>query len=233
MQNPTSAQLLHAWEIASQESAVRRPATWLSHSFGWSRHSLESLHLGERNRLVLQARALLFGERMTGLFDCKSCLAKVEFEVPYLALVQSPTPAMKSVQVEGDGFQIVAKLLTVGDLESSAGASSPRSVLFEKSLEQGKWEEHQFEAVVAKTGESLAVADPLAHISFDLECPTCGQKSSPRFDPWTYLWEELVVWAHRLFDQVHVLASAYGWTESEVLSLPASRRMAYLQRVHR
>ncbi len=33
---------------------------------------------------------------------------------------------------------------------------------------------------------------------------------------------------HELLEDVHTLALAYGWTESDVLALPAPRRAEYL-----
>ena len=43
--------------------------------------------------------------------------------------------------------------------------------------------------------------------------------------------DRLDVAAGRLMRDIHLLASAYGWTEAEVLSLSAWRRQAYLDMV--
>ena len=37
--------------------------------------------------------------------------------------------------------------------------------------------------------------------------------------------------AVQLLDEVHQLATAYGWTEAEILALSDTRRAAYLDRV--
>jgi hypothetical protein len=34
-----------------------------------------------------------------------------------------------------------------------------------------------------------------------------------------------------LFDDIHLLAQAYGWSEGEILALSPARRSAYLARV--
>jgi hypothetical protein len=48
------------------------------------------------------------------------------------------------------------------------------------------------------------------------------------FDIGGYLWEELDAWAHRVARDVHVLASAYSWSEDDILGMTAERRGTYL-----
>jgi hypothetical protein len=45
------------------------------------------------------------------------------------------------------------------------------------------------------------------------------------------LWAEIEVRAKRLLLEVHLLATAYGWSEAEILSLNAQRREFYLEMV--
>jgi hypothetical protein len=51
------------------------------------------------------------------------------------------------------------------------------------------------------------------------------------FDMPAYFWSEIQMGARRLLQEVHALASAYGWRESEILMLSAARRRAYLEMV--
>jgi hypothetical protein len=46
-----------------------------------------------------------------------------------------------------------------------------------------------------------------------------------------FLWAEIEARARRLLREVHILATAYGWTEAEVLSLGENRRARYVERV--
>jgi hypothetical protein len=48
-------------------------------------------------------------------------------------------------------------------------------------------------------------------------------------DPGALLWDDVQAYARGVLGQVHSLARAYGWTESEVLSLSPRRRAAYLE----
>jgi hypothetical protein len=74
----------------------------------------------------------------------------------------------------------------------------------------------------------LAVSPPDA---FELTCDACGTRSSSAFDIRTFFWRELAARARHILLGVHELARAYGWRESEVLSLSPTRRQRYLELV--
>jgi hypothetical protein len=84
------------------------------------------------------------------------------------------------------------------------------------------------EAAFAALDEALAAADPQADLELGVECPSCGERSSTRFDIGSFLWAELEHFAVRTLREIHVLASAYGWSESQILELGARRRL-YLE----
>ncbi len=77
----------------------------------------------------------------------------------------------------------------------------------------------------------LAEADPGARIDLAVDCPGCGAAWSAPFDIVSFLWAEVDACARRLVGDVHALASAYGWTEDDVLALSPARREAYLELV--
>ena len=85
--------------------------------------------------------------------------------------------------------------------------------------------------LVAEAGRRLADADPQTDVRFALACPACGFDWSAPFDVVAFLWAEIDVWANRLLGDVHVLASAYGWSEPDVLAVSPARRRSYLQMV--
>ena len=74
----------------------------------------------------------------------------------------------------------------------------------------------------------MAASDPLAEVLIALRCPECGASFDADLDPIGFVWTDLEVSAERTLRDVDELARAYGWTEDEILSLPASRRSAYL-----
>ena len=74
-------------------------------------------------------------------------------------------------------------------------------------------------------------ADPQANIQLSLQCPACRQESQVTFDIVTYFWNEINAWAHGVLRDVHILATAYGWRESDILSLSPWRRQLYLEMI--
>jgi hypothetical protein len=81
----------------------------------------------------------------------------------------------------------------------------------------------------AALAERIAELDPGADMTFAVSCIDCGAPWQPALDMGGFLWRELSALARRLLHEVHVLASRYGWTEREILSLGARRRQAYLE----
>jgi hypothetical protein len=79
--------------------------------------------------------------------------------------------------------------------------------------------------------EQMALADPLAEICVTMQCPVCNENRVDTLDISFFVWAEIEVRARRLLWEVHTLASAYGWSEGEVLSLSAARRARYLEMV--
>ena len=86
-------------------------------------------------------------------------------------------------------------------------------------------------ALVAALAERLEAADPAAEIRIDLACPACDHRWWAELDVSDFLWAELSIHARRLLLEVHALARAYGWCESDILGLSPPRRRFYLDEV--
>ena len=78
----------------------------------------------------------------------------------------------------------------------------------------------------------MSEADPQADLEIDLACPACDHCWQASFDIESFFWSELSAWAKRLLGDVHILASAYGWRETDILNLPPQRRRVYLDLVN-
>ena len=87
------------------------------------------------------------------------------------------------------------------------------------------------EDVLAALAEAIAEVDPQAEVRIRLDCVKCGHSWASVFDIVTFFWIEVSTLAERLFADVHQIARAYGWRESEILSMSANRRQAYLERI--
>jgi hypothetical protein len=86
------------------------------------------------------------------------------------------------------------------------------------------------EEAMEAAAERLAEADPQADVQLDVACP-CGKRWRSVFDIVSFFWAEIEAWACRILREVHVLASAYGWSERDILALSPARRQFYLAMV--
>jgi hypothetical protein len=75
--------------------------------------------------------------------------------------------------------------------------------------------------------QQIEKLDPQAEIRTALTCPACSHQWEVLFDIAGFLWTEINNWAERTLRSVNLLASAYGWTEREILSLSPVRRQLY------
>ena len=82
-------------------------------------------------------------------------------------------------------------------------------------------------ALETAISRTVASTDPLAEIELKLNCPECTAPWSAPFDIVSFLWNELDDWASGILNQVHMLASNYGWSESEIVALSPQRRQHY------
>jgi hypothetical protein len=193
--------------------------------------------LGRRNGALAQLRSVSFGSAIRGWTACEDCGDKLEFELDGNTLAERYSPASDgSVRVDGKVF----RLPTSRDLAFISGEHDPRHAamrLMERCMLSGaeegltdptanpEWIERDLDAV----GESMAEADPLAEIMLHFDCPACGGSFDQSLDLVAFLWSEVEGRARHLMLDVHTLASAYGWSEAEILSLSPARRAFYVE----
>jgi hypothetical protein len=84
------------------------------------------------------------------------------------------------------------------------------------------------DAEVEAIQAALQEHDPLASFRLAVGCPACGQLHEHDVDLAALLLGRLAEMQWRLVDEVHTLARCYGWTEQQVLAVPARRRARYL-----
>jgi hypothetical protein len=78
-----------------------------------------------------------------------------------------------------------------------------------------------------KSEAALERAMPLLSRSIEAPCAICGKPISAQFHLPGFVVTELIWRTRSVFDDVHLLARGYGWSEREILDLPRSRRRRY------
>jgi hypothetical protein len=78
---------------------------------------------------------------------------------------------------------------------------------------------------------ALEQHDHSTDLELQTRCPGCDQAMTITFDLEARLLAQLHTQQRELMDQIHRLASAYHWTETEILALTSPRRRYYLARI--
>jgi hypothetical protein len=209
----------------------------------------DALAVGDREALLLHLRRLTFGETMDCVLRCPeaACGKPMEFSLRIGELLVPPYPEMSrshSLRIE-DGaweYSVTFRVPTAADLDAAAAfaaedAERGASELLQRCVIRADRDGSDCEAAAlpAAVREAIAAAmarhDPQAELELDLSCPNCGNAFSVVFDAAAFLLQEIDDAAAGLLRQVHILASHYGWSEDEILRIPAARRVRYLELV--
>ncbi|MEU6005074.1 hypothetical protein [Streptomyces sp. NPDC047453] len=232
-----AAGLLATWEAGLAEARAGRAL--LLH--GTARPDLDAatlpaVPLGERESDLFALRRALFGERMQVRLECHACGTDMEFELDAGEFARSlAKPGQPVVRLTEDGWDVTFRLPAAADLTTAARAADPRAALLAGCLVSAVHDGTPRTAdalpapVQRRIAEAVEAADPGSDVTLNAGCPECGTATRAELDIVSYLWTELDAWAREVLLDVHLLATAYGWSEPEILALSPLRRRYYLE----
>jgi hypothetical protein len=181
----------------------------------------------------------LYGDTIEATVRCAACDTVLEFETTIAALFGADGGAgvqPGAFSIGSEGYQLTLRPLRWGDV--AALPSSPvlaREQVLRRCILDAHRDGRAVDVAMLPSSvrdaisEALSSADPLAEVVIALECAGCGAENGVPFDIGTFLWEALERSVAQTLADVHVLASAYGWSEREILALPERRRRRYLE----
>ena len=186
--------------------------------------------LGVRDARLLALRCAWFGPRFDAVLACPSCAHLLTLGLDLRQFMAEPPPPSGPVVVAGRRYRCptsrdLAAIVGAGDVDHAAA-----QLLAQLALDGGPQAGWQA-ADIATIESALDAADPLAHLALSVTCEQCEHTWSAPLDIGACLWDELAAQAREVVEQVHLLAGAYGWSERDILGMPAPRRRLYLQRV--
>lgn len=239
MHTPTPAQLLQVWERGDSPSAAACGLLLLGSSCDeCSTGTLAALPLGQRDALLLQLRARLFGAAIDAVASCPQCATLVEATFSCDDLLSPADAATPTLEHVAHGIRVQFRLPDSNDLlalEGCSDAVAARELLLERCVlaAQREGDAHAVHSLPNELrigiAQAMAQADPQADLQLAFRCPDCGHEWQPLFDIARFLWQELHVWALHMLREVDTLAYAYHWAEADVLALSPRRRQAYLE----
>lgn len=243
MKSLTASEILGIWEQGLAQSPVDCAIAILAAAYPESSpNMLAKLAIGERDSILLSLQEQTFGPAMVCLATCPSCGERLEVTLNVEDIQARPYGHSDKLEVSAKGLSIQFRLPNSLDLMAIVGyddVPAARQVLLERCLvgisDMG---EEEFIAsnlpsdIKETIAEKMAEADPQANVQLALLCPACRHEWQAVFDIVSFLWNEIDAWSRRILHDVHVLASAYGWSEADILAMNPRRRQTYLDMVN-
>lgn len=246
MTAPPADALLSIWDSHQDAHPIQRALAALAAVWpevgvqGWA-----GAPVGQRDSCLLDLHDKLFGPTLATTARCPRCDERLEstFSTGDVR-VRAPAPSGADpgpYRLHENGYDVdyrlpsSADLLAVeaggGDSETGARELLRRCVLGARRDGRALAPEALPGEIVAHLDEQMTSRDPGAEIRLNLGCPTCDHRWQVTFDIVSYFCGELGDWAQRTLLEIHALASAYGWSEGQILALSPARRQLYVDMV--
>jgi hypothetical protein len=214
-----------------------------------TRDQLAALPVTQRDELLLSLREQTFGPVVDAFVQCSRCSEKLEFTLSAADIrsrieneknTNRPKGIEAPLEVVSEDIKVCFRLPDSRDLAAAAGCDDlqdARRLIVRccvreaytagESLDIDTLPVHALDAV----GTQIAQYQQQTEVLLQLQCPACKHNRQMIFDIASFLWTEIESEAKRLLREVHILASAYGWREADILSLSPLRRQFYLEAV--
>jgi hypothetical protein len=237
----SSCELLQAWEQGIGVSGVDRALFLLGAACKDSPEQDPAQYsVGERDAHLLTLREWTLGPEVSAVTHCPKCADALElnFRIDDLRTGR-PERKPEPLALEDGDYRVKFRLpnsLDLRALQQGAGDSVAkpdeqilRRCLLEVTCKGESVSVEQLpDTVVVALSERMTEADPQAEVELAVECYQCHHQWAEHFDIASFFWTEIQAWARRILNEVHQLASAYGWSETEILGLSSLRRSIYL-----
>jgi hypothetical protein len=236
----SAVELLDTWERGFAQTPAQRALLLLAVSSGeMDIERLTQFSAGQRDAHLLALREQTFGSRLASVTACPACAEQLEFQVNAADMrATSTTNPQAPLKLTHTGYHVEFRLpngLDLASLDPETSLQANRRSLLQRCVITARRAGREIGAgqLPAKVGaaiaQRMAEADPQADVQLALTCPQCRHAWQTPFDIVSYLWTEINAWAARLLREVNWLASAYGWSEAEIVALSPWRRQAYLE----
>jgi hypothetical protein len=245
----TASEQLQVWERGRRQTSARRAMLLLAAaSPEISPGELAQFSIGQRDACLLTLREWMFGTQIQGIAACPECPERLElmFEVAEIRAANESEMAAPGATylLRVEDYEVQFRPPNTTDLEAIVGcetAEAARSQLLARcalEIRRGNTKKNAKtragklpSKVVNALTEKMAQVDPQANVQLSLTCPVCRHAWSAAFDIASFLWSEINDWAQRILREIHIIASAYGWREADILEMSAERRSCYLEMI--
>lgn len=189
------------------------------------------LSASDRDGLLAALHRALWGDRIVSSLACPACgeMYDLSFELSSLQRQLMRTLEMARVLAPREIEDASGQRFRLPSAEEEDAAAQlgvvAGSALLLGSIAGG---EHADGQAIGQRLEALA---PLLDVDLDTSCPECGHAQLARFDIQSFVLQRLLDEREGVLGEVHALASSYGWSWGDIVSLPRSLRRSLVQRL--
>jgi hypothetical protein len=239
----SAGELLTVWEHGVDQRPSQRALSLLAVACADEAPpaQIARLTVGQRDEQLLKLRERTFGPFLAAISACPACSQVLEFTVNAADIRIAASPPAETIALAYADYDLQFRLPDTLDLttvDPSADQQTNSRHLLKRCVTSARRAGAEIPAddlppeVAAAVSERMAEADPQADVQLDLACPQCEHRWQSPFDIVSFFWSEINALALRLLNEVHALATAYGWSEAAILALAPARRQAYLDLIH-
>jgi hypothetical protein len=233
MRTLSDAEFLDLWESGVRRHPLDRALLTLAAALPEVPYErLADWPIGRRNQTLTRLYCENFGSRLLAWTVCVQCGEKLEFEMNAELMAGDDVHGNASADERVTANEWTFRLPNSRDLARAVREADPVGGavrIVESCLVSAnppaQWSEEDLSAI----GEKLAMADPMAEMRLALHCPDCGNDWLEELDVVSFFWKEIEARGRQVLFAIHALASAYGWSQAEILSLSENRRAMYLE----
>lgn len=179
--------------------------------------AVADLTLGDRDRALAAVYAALYGDRVLADSTCIACHAVYEIRFSLAQLLAARMPD-GSARGEPPAVSLGASLLRLPRIADLGG--TPQSLLQRLTLSGPLPDDEAASA-------ALEAADPALELDLTGTCPECAATQATGFSISRFLEAALARDRAFLLREVHLIASAYHWPLTEILSLTRADRQSF------
>ncbi len=194
-----------------------------------------TLCVTDLDALLLLLRQMIFGDLIRADIICpaQDCGKRIDiaFRIKEYLAHHHPRKA-RGVEAAHEagwfrlcGTPVSFRLPNGGDQVMVAQAPRPERELIRRCIRPADVSSHLVKRVETAME---AMAPSLSH-NLQGQCYECGMRVDMYFDIQRFVLQELRNQATFIYEDIHLLAKHYHWTQAEILALPRSRRAHYTE----
>lgn len=238
LRQPTGAEDMQLVEALTCDTALALDLiTRLALPANGSAFQWDTLCVTDLEALLLLLRQMLFGDLIRTDITCpaKDCGRRIDvaFRIgEYLAHHSPHTPRGVEAADEAGWFRfrdapVSFRLPSAADQVAVSRLPKPEYELIRRCIRPAEISARMLKRVET----AMAALAPSLSDKLQGECSECGTIVDMYFDVQQFTLRELCDQAAFIYEDVHLLAKHYHWSQAEILALPRSRRAHYTEMV--